>query len=136
MVSIEVRHDEASNLAVCVVRGSVTARDLMDAIEANFGARPTSNVIWDLTRSNLSNLDVGALIEVSDCAARFSGKRVNPRTINVVKDTQETFLIKLYGEISEMRNSPVDYVMAASLEEAYAKLDIADPFQTATDASR
>jgi 23S rRNA U2552 (ribose-2'-O)-methylase RlmE/FtsJ len=135
MVTIDARYDEALNLAVFTVRGSVTAEDLMNAIETNFGARPTNNVIWDLTRSDLSNLDVDALIRVSDCARKFSGQRINPRTINVVKDAQETYLIKLYGEISEMRGSPIRYILVASLEAAYEKLAGADPAQEAAGGS-
>jgi ABC-type transporter Mla MlaB component len=129
MVRIDVRHDEALELTVFSVSGSVTAEDFVAAIEAHYGPKRTSNAIWDVTQSDLSNIDMSALILMSDSARKHSENHASPRTIIVVADEQEARLARLYGEISEMRGSPIHYVLATSLEEAYDKLDIADPFQ-------
>lgn len=128
MVRIDVRHDDALELTVFSVSGSVTAKDFVAAIEAHYGPKRTSNAIWDVSNSDLSNIDMSALIQMSDSARQHSENQVSPRTIIVVADEQEARLARLYSEISEMRGSPIHYVLAASLEEAYDKLDIEDPF--------
>jgi hypothetical protein len=136
MVRIDVRYDEGLELTVFSVSGRVTAADFVAAIEAHYGENKTSNAIWDVTESDLFNIDVDALIEMSDSARKHSQHHANPRTIIVVSDEQEARLARLYSEISELRGSPIHYVVAASLEEAYGKLSISDPFQKATGAGR
>jgi len=135
MVTIEASYYTQLELTFFVVRGSVTAEDIVVAIETHFEAHPTSNVIWDLSACDLSNFDMAGMIEVSDCAKKFSAKRPNPRTINVVADEQEGFLIKLYEEIAELRESPVNYVLASSVDEAFEMLGIENPFESGTSAA-
>jgi len=129
MVRIDARHDAALELTVFDVRGSVTAADFVAAIEAHYRPNRTRNAIWDVTGSDLSNIDMDALIRMSDSARQHSQNQASPRTIIVVADEQEARLARLYGEISEMRGSPIHYVLATSLQEAYEKLDIKDPFE-------
>jgi len=122
MVKIDARYDEALELTVFDVSGRVRAEDLMGAVETHYGSNPTSNSIWDLTLCDLSNIDMNALIRISDTAKKFSAKRKNPRTIIVVAHEQEAYLVKLYGEIGEMRGSPIHYVLASSVKEAFGIL--------------
>lgn len=135
MVTIDASYHTALELTFFVVRGSVAAEDLVDAIETRFTAHPTSNVIWNLTGCDLSNFDMDGMIKVSDCAKKFSEKRTNPRTINVVADAQESFLIKLYEEVAELRESPVHYVLASSVDEAFEMLGLENPFESGTSAA-
>ena len=135
MVKIDARYDEALELTVFDVSGRVRAEDLMGAVETHYGSRPTSNSIWDLTLCDLSNIDMNALIRISDTAKKFSAKRKNPRTIIVVAHEQEAYLVKLYGEIGEMRGSPIHYVLVYSLDKAYQELAIEDPFAKRSSAA-
>jgi len=122
MATIDASYDMALELTFFVVRGSVTAEDIVDAIETNYVAHPTSNSIWDLTGCDLSNFDMNGMIKVTDSAKEISAKRKNPRTIIVVAQEQEAYLMKLYGEIAEMRGSPIHYVLASSVKEAFGIL--------------
>jgi hypothetical protein len=134
MVRIDARYDDALELTVFSVSGRVTAADFIAAIEAHYGESKTCNALWDVTESNLFNIDVDALIAMSDSARKHSQHHANPRTIIVVSDEQEARLARLYCEISELRGSPIHYGLAASLEEAYGKLSIQNPFQKAAGA--
>ena len=135
MATIDASYYTALESTFFVVRESVTAEDLVDAIENPFTAHPTSNVIWDLTGCDLSNFGMNGMIKLSDCAKKSSGKRSNPPTINVVADAQESFLIKLYEEIAELRKSPVRYVLVSSVDEAFEMLGIENPFESGTSAA-
>ena len=128
MSKIEARYNLNLQLSVFSVSGSVTADDLIAAVAAHYGAKPTSNAVWDLTESDLSELDMAGLVRVSDAARQHSQGRRNPRTIVVVRSEQETYLVKLYEEISALRGSPVRYDLVSSLAEAYALLEVSDPF--------
>lgn len=128
MADVSARYSKSSELTLFLVSGDVAAEDLMAAIETHYGANPTSISVWDLTCSDLSDLDMQALVRVADCARRYSQQRSNPRTIFVVRLEQETFLIRLYKEISAMRGSPTSYEHCYTLAEAYRKLGIEDPF--------
>ena len=128
MARIEARYDLKLQLTLFSVSGSVTADELISAIETNYGSNPTTNTIWDLTQCALSGLDVDGLVRVSDCARQHSQGRKDPRTVFVVRSEQEAYLVKLYGEISAVRGSATQYDLVSSLDEAYAALAVTDPF--------
>ena len=115
-------------------RGSLTADDFIDALEVAFADNPTNNVVWDLCGSDLSNIGVADLNRMSDCAIRFADKRRNPRTCFTVKQEQERYLLKLYGEIAALRGSPVRYDCFGSLREAFKALAIDNPFSEQASA--
>ena len=128
MAEITAYYAEGSALTLFVAEGRLSADDLIAAIEAQFGNHPTSIAIWDLWEADLSDLDVPALIQVSDCARKMAKNRHDPKTLFVLRRGQERLLVKLYGEISTMRGSPIRYQFHGSLAEAYEALGIEDPF--------
>ncbi len=132
MAKIDARCDLALDLTLFDVSGRVTAEDFVRAVKTSYGSNPTSNAIWDLTRCDLSNINMSALIKMSDIANEFAAKRKNPRTIFVVEQEQETFLIMLYGVVLEMRDTPIDYSLVSSLDEAYEKLTVGGSFESST----
>lgn len=135
MADVAAHYSKVSELTLFVVSGTVWAEDLVQAIETHYRAHPTSVAIWDLSLSDLSNLDMQALVRVSDAANRHSEHRKNPRTIIVVRLEQESYLIRLYKEISEVRGSPVSYELYYTLDEAYRALGVADPFAEQRDSA-
>ena len=136
MARIEARCDLASALTVFSVHGSVTADDFVAAVRTNYGKHPTRNAIWDFTHCALTHNDTKALIKMSDVAREFAAKRQNPRTVFVVDNRQERSLIRLYEDLLEMCGSRIECLMVPTLEEAYEKLAITDPFQEAARGSR
>lgn len=128
MAQITVHSSPASGLTLFVIEGRILADDLIAAIETHYGANPTSIMVWDLWKADLSELDMPALIRVSDCAKSLAENRENPRTVFVVKREQEKLLIKLYKKLSETRGSPINYGLYPSLSTAYEGLGLADPF--------
>ncbi len=128
MTEITAHYSKADELTLFLVSGVATAESLVAAVETHYGANPTSIAIWDLTRADLSSLTPQDLVRVSDAAGRYSQKRRNPRSLIVVRLEQESYLIKLYKEISAVRGSPVSYELHYTLSKAYGALGIADPF--------
>lgn len=128
MAEITTHYARDAELTLFVVDGCVLADELIAVIEAHYGSNPTSITIWDLWEADLSELDMPALIRVSDCAQRFAEQRPNPKTIFVVKRAQEKPLVKLYKKIAEFRGSPVTYDLQPTLTDAYESLGMADPF--------
>ena len=127
-MKIRVRYSKEHELTLFVGCGSLTADDFIGALESHFASNPTSYVVWDLCNSDLSSIDVAGLNRMADCALRFADKRRNPRTCFTVMQEQERFLLKLYGEISALRGSPVRYDCFGSLGEAFKALAINNPF--------
>ncbi len=128
MAEITAHYAEGSALTLFVAEGRLCADDLIAAMKTHLGRNPTSIAIWDLWEADLSDLDVAALVRVSDCAKRLATHRRDPKTLFVLKRGQERLLVKLYGEISGMRGSPISYNFHSSLAEAYDGLGIEDPF--------
>ncbi len=129
MAVIEAHHYPESDLLQFTAFGEIAAGDLVEALEVHLGTTPSDNVIWDLCRADLSAIDSDALTRVSDCARKLSVHRANPRTLFVVEQKQERFLLKLYSEISALRGSPVRYEYFHSLKKAYAALGLEGPLQ-------
>ena len=128
MVEISARHSQDLELTLFTVNGQVSADDLIAAMKQHYGRHPTSIAIWDLSGSDLSRLDMAALVKVSDCAKRFARYRKEPRTLVVVNREQEQPLVRLYEEISGVRGSPISYGLHQSLAAAYGSLGLEDPF--------
>ena len=128
MAEITTHYAPEVALTLFVVDGCVLADELIETIETHYGRNPARIAIWDLWEADLSELDMPALIRISDCARRFAEGRNNPQTIFVVKRAQEKPLVKLYKKISEFRGSPIHYDLQPSLPEAYESLGLADPF--------
>ena len=135
MADVTAHYSKTSELTLFLVSGRIAADDLIAAIETHYGNHPTSISIWDVSRADLSDLDMEALIRVSDCAKAHSQQRRNPHTIFVVRREQEIFLVKLYEEIAQMRGSPARYEHCPSLDDAYRALGLADPFAEQRDSA-
>jgi hypothetical protein len=136
MATIDAHHDEGLELTLFLVRGRLSADDLVRATEIHYGGRPTSNAIWDLTLSDLSDLDIRGLMQVSEAAKTYGGKRGNPHTLIVVEERQAVVIARLYEQVAEIGGSPTRYDIVQSLDEAYARLGTADPFEGRTSAAR
>lgn len=128
MTGFTAQYSKASDLTLFVGQGSLTADDFVAAMETHYGKHPSSLAIWDLAQSDLSNLDMPALIRIAEGAMSTAKQRKNPRNLIVLAAEQESNLVRLYEEISEMRGSPVRYQLYFSRAEAYGALGIEDPF--------
>ncbi len=128
MAEITTHYARDVELTLFVVDGCVLADELIAAMETHYGHNPTSIAIWDLWEADLSELDMAALIRVSDRARSFAEMRRNPTTVFVVKREQEKPLVKLYKKISEFRGSPIHYDLQPTLTAAYESLNLTDPF--------
>ncbi|HIC80105.1 MAG TPA: hypothetical protein EYP07_03960 [Kiloniellaceae bacterium] len=131
MAEIKAYHSKNPDLTLFIVAGSVSAEDLIAAMETHYGARPASIAVWDLWEADLSGLDMAALVKVSDVARGYARNRKDPRTLFAVKREQEKPLVRLYEKISELRGSPISYEMLPSRAAAYQHLGLNDPFAAA-----
>ena len=136
MAQITAHHSKDPDLTLFVVSGSVSAEDLIAAMEAHYGAEPSSIAVWDLWEADLSGLDMAALVKVSDVAKGYARNRRDPRTLFAVKREQEKPLVRLYEKISELRGSPISYEMFPSRAAAYQHLGLEDPFAAAPAARK
>ena len=128
MAGFTAQYSKASDLTLFIGQGSLSAEDFVTAMETHYGKHPSSLAIWDLAKADLSNLDMPALIKISEGSKSTAKHRKNPRNLVVVAFEQEAYLVKLYEKISEVRGSPVSYQIYLSRAEAYDDLGIEDPF--------
>lgn len=135
MVEVVAHYDMGLQLTLFKLQGGITADDLIRAVETHYGANPTNNAIWDVSACDLSRLDIEGLSRVSRTAREFSQARRDPRTVIVVEQDQAAAIAKLYQEVSELTGSPIRYDLVSSLDEAYERLGIADPFEEGASAA-
>ena len=128
MAEISAQYSRALALTLFTVSGSVTADDLIAAMEGHFPAHPSRISIWDLWHADLSGLDLAELVRISDCARRFAKDQDAPQTAFVVKRAQEKPLVKLYEQVDGVRGSPTRYRLHPSVAAAYEDLGLKDPF--------
>lgn len=128
MAGFSAQYSKAHDLTLFVGQGALSAEDFVSAMEAHYTVNPSRLAIWDLSRADLSNLDINALMRISEGARSTAKERGDPRNLVVVAQEQEAFLVRLYRRVAEVQGSPIRYEILYGLTDAYSSLGIPDPF--------
>ena len=135
MAGFSAEYSEAHDLTLFVGQGRLSAENFLSAMKTHYTAHPSSLAIWDVSQADLSDLDMAALMKISESARSTAKDRGDPRNLIVVAQEQEAFLIRLYQRVAEVQGSPIRYEIFYRLAEAYRALGIDDPFAEKRDTA-
>ena len=119
MASIEVRVDAQADLTVCTVLGRVAAEQVEEAILKFYDGNVTLNVLWDLSKGDVSHLTSSEIHAIAQTPRKFSHMRSGGKTA-IVAPTDITFgLTRMYQLVTDVQDLPFETRIFRSTSEAY-----------------
>lgn len=119
MAYITKRIDTKNDLTVFTVTGKVPAGEIIAAIRDFFEAAVTSNVCWDFSESDLSEIKTPDVKLIADLSSKYTYKRPSGKTAIVGTDDFTYGLLRMYEIIKDCSELPILTQAFRSIEEAY-----------------
>jgi hypothetical protein len=105
---IEVSVDREADLTVLTATGEVTAREILDVIAAYYAARPTKNVLWDLSAAALEHVTANEVKPLVQASQQYTAGRVGGKTAMVFSSVSAYGLGRLFDQLRQVRDTPVE----------------------------
>jgi hypothetical protein len=116
---INKRHVQEFDLTILEVVEKVSAEEILNCIQEFYDGSPTSNLIWDVSLSNLSDLSIEDVSAFHKKAYSNSFVRKGGMTVLVSSSATNALLLKFIKSLSDTEgDSPVSVILAASQNEA------------------
>jgi hypothetical protein len=119
MGSIGIRVDSQADLTVYTMVGRASAEQVRDVILKFYDGNVTLNVLWDLSKSDVSHLTSSEIHTVAQTPRRFSNIRSGGKTA-IVAPADITFgLTRMYEFLTGVQDLPFETRTFRSTTEAY-----------------
>jgi hypothetical protein len=119
MGSIGIRVDSQADLTVYTMVGRASAEQVRDVILKFYDDNVTLNVLWDLSKSDVSHLTSSEIHTVAQTPRRFSNIRSGGKTA-IVAPADITFgLTRMYEFLTGVQDLPFETRTFRSTTEAY-----------------
>ena len=120
--TIETSVDLQRNLTTYTVTGSVTADQIIEAIQQFYAGDATRNVLWNMTAATFEEVSSEEVRRIAQVAEEFTDLRRTGRTA-IVADADIGFgLGRMFEAFRDLEGSPIRQQTFRSLEDALAWL--------------
>jgi hypothetical protein len=118
MVPIETSTDYPNDLTIHTVKGDVSAEEIIQRIEEYNSGEITLRVIWDFSDAIIEDSSNEKLRSVLAAAAKYNEARRGGRAALVSTKALLFGLQRMYGTLSEIKDSPVEHRAFRNMEDA------------------
>jgi len=118
MAKIIKRTDSENDMTVFTVIGKVTAKELVTAITDFYETSVTSNVLWDLTESDVSEISSIDVKAIADLSFKYAKKRSSGKTAIVGNEDLTFGLSRMYEMTKEAFELPFETRTFRDIDEA------------------
>jgi len=119
MANAIIQVESESDLTVFTVVGEVTASDARNAIQKFYEGNVTLNVLWDLTKSDVSKLSADDVHSIAHTPRKYAEMRKGGKTA-IVAPTDIAFgLTRMYEFMTEIQNYSFNTQAFRTTQEAY-----------------
>ena len=118
MAPIETSTDYPNDLTIHIVKGDVSAEEIIQRIEEYNSGRVTLRVIWDFSDAIIKDSSNEKLRSVLAAAGQYSEVRKGGKAALVSTETFLFGLQRMYGILTELKNSPVEHRAFRNMEDA------------------
>ncbi len=119
MKTITKRVEPENNLTLFFVVGKLTTDELVKSIRDFYASSITLNVIWDLTKSDLSQISAQDVQHVAALSADYKDSRPSGKTAVVGSDDLTFGLARMYELNKNSTDLAFETKSFRSIEEAY-----------------
>lgn len=118
MAQIRKKMAEDKDLTIMEVVGKVTSREIIDALKDFYESGITPNLLWDLSKSDLSELTIDQLREIISAAKEFAHLRAGGKTALFTTLPMGFGIARTYEILADANQAPVLNRVFRSLDEA------------------
>jgi hypothetical protein len=108
-----------NDLTVFTVIGKVTANEIISAITDFYEGSVTSNILWDLTKGDLSEIGSSDVEIIADLSVKYAEKRPSGKTAVVGSDDLAFGLSRMYEMTKELVKLPFETKTFRDIDEAF-----------------
>lgn len=108
MAKIIKRIDSEKDMTVFTVIGKVSVKEIVAAITDFYETSITSNVLWDLTESNVSEISSTEVKAIADLSFKYAEKRSSGKTAIVGNEDLTFGLSRMYEMTKEAFELPFE----------------------------
>lgn len=115
--------DPQQDLTTYSVKGSITAGEIMKAIEDFYAGEPTRKVLWVMTEASFDELTSEDVRQLAETTEKFSHMRKTGKTALVFSADIGFGLGRMHEAFRDLHASPVRQESFRSLDEALRWLE-------------
>lgn len=123
MAQIEIKTVKELDLTFIIIVGKVTVAELIDTLKTFYDAYVTTNILWDFSNCDVSDLAKGDLSTVVNVARRYAALRPNGKSAFVASNELAMGIGSIYSSLSVMKSHTISNAVFSSREEAFEWLD-------------
>lgn len=120
MKTIIKRLEPENDLTLFIVVGELTTGELTNTIREFYDGSITRNVIWDLERSDLSQINSQDVHQVAALSVDYANRRPSGKTAIVGPDDLTFGLARMYELNKNSSDLPFETQSFRSIDDAYA----------------
>jgi hypothetical protein len=119
MKKIIKKSDSENDMTVFTVIGKVTANELVAAISDFYENSVTSNILWDLTKSDLSEIRSSDVELITNLSVKYAEKRSSGKTAIVGSDDLTFGISRMYEMTKEIAKLPFETKAFRDIDKAF-----------------
>ena len=119
MKKIIKKIDSENDMTVFTVIGKVTANELVVAISDFYENSVTSNILWDLTKSDLSEIRSSDVELIVNLSVKYAEKRSSGKTAIVGSDDLTFGISRMYEITKEIVKLPFETQAFRDIDKAF-----------------
>ena len=119
MKKIIKKIDSENDMTVFTVIGKVTANELVAAISDFYENDVTSNILWDLTKGDLSEIRSSDVELIANLSVKYAEKRSSGKTAIVGSDDLAFGLSRMYEITKELVKLPFETQAFRDIDKAF-----------------
>ena len=118
MAKIQIQNDKSNDLTIIEVSGDVTLKEIIATVQRYYANNPTHALIWDFSKTDSIQLDLGGLEHIVDIIKAFIASRPHGRTAFVKSKQVNAGLASLFKGFAGVSGLPYEYRICSSREDA------------------
>ena len=119
MKKIIKKIDSENDMTVFTVIGKVTTNELVAAISDFYENSVTSNILWDLIKSDLSEIRSSDVELITNLSVKYAEKRSSGKTAIVGSDDLTFGLSRMYEITKEIVKLPFETQAFRDIDKAF-----------------
>jgi hypothetical protein len=119
---IEITHDFERDLTIHVVTGRATEEDMFGALEAFYASKFTRLLLWDMSETDLRQVQIEVLQRFVRRAAELGARRAGGKTAVVAATALQYGMARMSEAFAEIESTPYEFRAFKSREAALAWL--------------
>lgn len=123
MAQIRKRTIKKKDLTIIYVIGKVSVNDITDALKDFYESSRTLKLLWDLSKSDLTDITSDHLREILSVAKDYAYLRKGGKTAFFISGSLGYGITRMYEIIAELYDHPVEFNVFRSRDEAMKWLE-------------